>query len=471
MRRQTRFLLLLLCLVVLCEAVSSQQPPQTVNLRPRAVASTPGIPPVRVQADQQRVPLGTSVTFSLSPASVVKDYLVTLYFGDGKKQVMSTPQTVYVYQAVGNYTYALDVKPRYRCDARVSLTSSASSIPQAEPVKFSAQLSGNCPNIQYRFVFGDGSSSKWQSGAEAQHSYASAGKYLAYVDISDANRRIGGSLRKRIDVTGSGTDVTGRRDVSVSLKAEPLPARLGKPVTFTAKASPAQADARYQFNFGDGNRTSWQTDPQAAHTYKTRGLYRPYVQVSQFINNQSVSATSAPTSLRVRPDRDTTDPDPSASPTPTPEPRPSPTAGASPTASNSPTPSSGDGSPSPGSSPSGSNGTNVTGSSTPSPSAANSQSTSDNAASNRAWLYLLIAAVILFLIYQASGLLFAAQPTFAPFADHGVAAVAHEKGALPINFELVLDPNVSGGDYSVTTDQPRLVTNAPEPEDRQIIEI
>jgi hypothetical protein len=80
-------------------------------------------------------------------------------------------------------------------------------------------------------------------------------------------------------------------------------------------------------------------------------------------------------------------------------------------------------------------------------------------------------AVILFLIYQASGFLFAARPTFAPFADQGVAAVAHERGALPIDFQLVLDRNVSGGDYSVTTDQPRLVTNAPEPEDRQIIEI
>ena len=468
MRRQTRFLLLLLCLVVLCEAVSSQQQPRTVNLRPRPVASTPGIPQVRVKADQQRVPLGTSVTFSLSPASVVKDYLVTLYFGDGEKRVMNTPQTVHTYQAVGNYTYAVDIKPRYRCDARVTLSSSATSIPEAQPVKFSAQLTGNCPNIQYRFVFGDGSSSKWQSGAEAQHSYASAGNYLAYVDISDANGRIGGSLRKRIEVTRSSTDVKGRQDVSVSLKTEPLSPRLGKPVTFTASASPARADTRYQFNFGDGNRTSWQTDPQAAHTYKTRGLYRPYVQVSQFINNQSVSATSAPAVLRVR-ERDTTDPDPIVSPTPTPGPSPSPTAATSPTASDSPTPSFGSGSPSPGSSPSGSNGTTVTGSATPSPSVSNSQTTSD--AGNKTWWYLLIAAVILFLIYQASGFLFAAQPTFAPFADHGVAAVTHDKGAMPINFELVLDPNVSGGDYSVTTDQPRLVTNAPEPEDRQIIEI
>jgi len=470
MRRQTRFLLLLLCLVVLCEAVGSQQPPPTVNLRPGARASTPGVPQVRVRADQSRVPLGTKVTFTLSPASVINDYVVTLYFGDRERLLMNGPQATHVYERVGTYTYSIDLKPRHQCDARVTLSSSASSIPEAEPVKFSAQLTGNCPNIQYRFVFGDGSSGKWQSSAEAQHSYASAGKYLAYVDISEANSRIGGSLRKRIEVTRSSTDVTGRRDVSVSLKAQPLSARLGKPVTFTAKASPAQADARYQFNFGDGNRTSWQTDPQAEHTYKTRGLYRPYVQVSQFVNNQSVSATSAPAVLTVRRGPDTTDPDPTASPTPTSVPSPSPTAVTSPTASDSPTPSSGNGSPSPGSSSSGSNGTTVTGSATPSPSASNSQSIS-NTDGNRTWLYLLIAAVILFLIYQASGFLFATQPAFAPFADQGVAAVAHEKGALPINFELVLDPNVSGGDYSVTTDQPRLVTNAPEPEDRQIIEI
>ena len=182
---------------------------------------------------------------------------------------------------------------------RVALSASANSVPEAEPVTFSAQLSGNCPNIQYRFVFGDGSSSNWQSSRSAQHSYARAGKYLAYVDISDGNSRIGGSPRIRLDVTRRGPVVDPRNNVSVSLTAEPMPARQGTPVTFTAKASPARADARYLFNFGDGDRTSWQTDPQSKHTYKTRGVYRPYVQVSQFVNNQTVSATSAPAVLRV----------------------------------------------------------------------------------------------------------------------------------------------------------------------------
>lgn len=478
MRRQARFLLSLLCLVVLCEAAGSQQQPPTVNLRPRSVVSPPGTPQVRVRADKQRVPRGTNVTFTLSPASVVTDYAVTLYFGDRQKEVMTGPQATHVYEAVGTYTYSVDVKPRQRCQPRVALSASASSVPEGEAVTFSAQLSGNCPNIQYRFVFGDGSSSNWQSSAGAQHSYAPAGKYLAYVDISDGNSRIGGSPRKRIDVTRQGPVLDPRNNVSVSLTAEPLSARPGKPVTFTAKASPARAGTRYLFNFGDRRQTPWQTDPQSTHTYITRGTYRPYVQVSQSVNNQTVSATSAPTMLTVgRGPGPTPDPDPRPTPTPGPGTSPSPTPVASPTASDSPAPSPGNGSPSPGNgSPSpgpsstGSNGTAVTGSETSS-SSPSVTSTSNDGASGNKWWYLLIAAVVLFLIYQASALLFATQPTFAPFADQGVAAVAHKKGAVPIDFELVLDSNVSGGDYSVTTDQARLITNSPAPEDRQIIEI
>jgi hypothetical protein len=458
MRRQARFLLPLLCLVVLCEAVGSQQQPPTVNLRPGAVAPQPGIPEVRITVDRRRVRLGTQVMFSVIPASIINDprYVVTLYFGDGQTQVMRQPQTLHLYRAVGNYTYGVDVKrspppnppdPNYtppQSVPRVTLNAAPVPAEEAQPVDFSAQLSSAYPKIQYRFVFGDGSSSNWQSSPQAEHRYARAGNYFAYVDISDGRNRIGGSPRKRVDVRHAAS-------LTVALTASPSTSRAGEAVTFIASAPSARSNARYRFNFGDGTQTLWQADPRAQHAFQSLGSYRAQVQVSQFINNQTLSATSSPAILTV-----------AAGPVGQPSPRPSPAPTGQSMADSSPTPAP-DGSPIGNGSP--------TPAGTPSPVTQENTNQSADWFSGNTWWYLLIAAVILFLIYQASGLLFATQPTFTPFADQGVAAVAHDKGALPIDFELVLDPNVSGGDYSVTTDQPRLVMSAPEPEDRQIIEI
>src|ERR1043165_5607845 len=112
MRYHARFLVVaLIALCVQMPATGQQQTP-TVNLRPRATVADPNIPSVRVTVDQQRVPLGTQVNFSLSPPSVAGDrrYVVTLYFGDGQQQVMRQAATTHLYQAVGNYTYSIAVK-------------------------------------------------------------------------------------------------------------------------------------------------------------------------------------------------------------------------------------------------------------------------------------------------------------------------------------------------------------------------
>jgi hypothetical protein len=79
--------------------------------------------------------------------------------------------------------------------------------------------------------------------------------------------------------------------------------------------------------------------------------------------------------------------------------------------------------------------------------------------------------LILFLVYQATALLFAAQPVFTPFSDPGVAGISDAKGALPIDFQMVLNPNVTAGDYLVKTDAPNLVTNAGGLYDRETLEI
>src|SRR5215471_21810231 len=109
MRLQPRFLAIALIGLCLQLPATGQQPTPTVNLRPQASASDPNVPSVHVTVDKQRVPLGTQVNFSLSPASVAGDrrYVVTLYFGDGQQQVMRQASATHLYQAVGNYTYAI----------------------------------------------------------------------------------------------------------------------------------------------------------------------------------------------------------------------------------------------------------------------------------------------------------------------------------------------------------------------------
>jgi hypothetical protein len=87
------------------------------------------------------------------------------------------------------------------------------------------------------------------------------------------------------------------------------------------------------------------------------------------------------------------------------------------------------------------------------------------------WWYWLFAGVLLLLLFKATGYLFATKPTFAAFSDPGVAGISNQKGLLPLDFQLVLNPNVAAGDYSVTSDVPQLVTNADRLETRQMLEI
>src|SRR5438067_2226831 len=111
--RVPRILLLISLLAVGLYSQAPQsapaQQPNTVTIRPRSTTSQRGIPEVKADADQTRIPVGDKVTFTLSPASVIKDpcYQVTLFFGDNDRQIMRQPQTVHIYESSGNYTYSI----------------------------------------------------------------------------------------------------------------------------------------------------------------------------------------------------------------------------------------------------------------------------------------------------------------------------------------------------------------------------
>jgi hypothetical protein len=412
------------------------------------------------------VPLGTLVNFILSPANVANDrrFVVTLHFGDGRQQVMRKPEVTHLYQSIGTFTYSVAVTQSQNNSndkvPSVTFTASPSNAREGDLVKFIAQPSGPYPNLEYRFVYGDGSVSAWQTGAQSDHVYQRAGKFFAYVDIGDGKQRLGGSARKQIAIGSS-------RPLTVSMTAT-QPARAGRPVAFNARAFPKSVNAKYQFTFGDGQQSLWQVNPQAQHVYKTGGSYSAFVQVNQSDNSGSSTAKSNPTLVSVQPTSGPTPnpspqptPGPSDSPTPTPEPSPSPTDSPSPNSSpsvvDSPTPGTG----------------TVTGTASPSsssPSFDNGNQNNGGVTSIR-WWYWLLAGLLLLLLFKATGYLFVAKPTFAAFSDPGVAGISNKKGLLPLDFQLVLNPNVSAGDYSVTSETPHLVTNSERLENRQMLEI
>ncbi len=220
MRALRTFLLITLLAGGLYSQSPRSVPPQgqnTVALRSRITTQQPGVPEVKAVANPSRVPVGAEVTFTLSPASVVKNpcYEVTLLFGDGQRQVARQTQIVHSYGQSGNYTYSILVQPIKNCpssvtpsvtavpDVRLVVTPSAVEVNQS--VTFVAELSQSVPGYSYRFFFGDGSVTAWQNDPNATHVYRQGRTYQPYVDIGvfqlAAFKQVGGSRRLTITVS------------------------------------------------------------------------------------------------------------------------------------------------------------------------------------------------------------------------------------------------------------------------------
>ena len=435
--------------LLFCASVTAAQA-RFVNLRPGSNSAGANLPVVNVTVDRERVPVGTRVAFTLTPASIVTNplYTVTLYFGDGQQQVMKQPEVVHPYGAVGTYTYSILVKQKD--PARVTLSATPTVIEEGHTTNFVAQLSGTHPNPEYRFVFGDGESSAWQASPNVSHAYHKRGTYLAFVEVGTKGAIFAKGGPREVQVTQPT-----QPSLSVYLGVSSPQPSVDETVTFRARVSPALPNTEYRFSFGDGQQSLWQVDPQSQHVYKTPGYYPASVEAQQSDQNHKLNGKSAATLLAVQK---------AGGPTPTPTARPTPQVTPTPTStpSGSPTPNGSTPSPTDTGTPF------VSGGATPS--ATDSPSPNAPFPPKNLWKYLLGAGLLLLLIYKASGLLAGAQPTFAAFSDPGVSDLADEKAGLPIDFQFVLNPNVSAGEYEVETQGTSLIQNPVRLPQREILE-
>ena len=308
----TRLLLIgLLASVLFLDAgvASLSQQPGTVTVQPRMASTPQGVPEVTVSSDRNSVPVGSEVTFTLSPARIVSDprYRVTLFFGDGKRQIMRQATISYVYPQSGTYTYFVLVEAETQSTPTplpplpgVKLTVSANSIEVNRPVDFSAQLSGRLQNLKYRFVFGDGSDTGWQDDPTATHSYRTANTFRAYVDVGYFSnglvKQVGGSERAVVKVMESPRQAS----ATVKLTATSNSIESGKPVRFTARVSPESLTVLYRFDFGDESLTAWQANSSATHRYKAAGMYSAHVELRISNPTNGPDTLNASTNVHVR---------------------------------------------------------------------------------------------------------------------------------------------------------------------------
>jgi parallel beta-helix repeat protein len=118
--------------------------------------------------------------------------------------------------------------------------------------------------LMFKWDFGDGTTSGWQTDCDSSHSYQSVGNYTVKLTVSDHSL----------------TDF----DTCVILIINQAPvanaglnqnATVNKIVNFTGSSSfdPDGDPLSFNWNFDDGTTSGWQSDPNSSHTYTSIGNY------------------------------------------------------------------------------------------------------------------------------------------------------------------------------------------------------
>lgn len=124
--------------------------------------------------------------------------------------------------------------------------------------------------LTYKWYFGDGSSTGWQSSSYTSHSYNAVGNYTAMLNVTD------GELNDIdyciIHVSKSGGSPN---SAPVANAGSDKYAKIDQTVYFDGSGSydPDNDPLTYKWYFGDGSTTGWQNTSKALHSYSKTGNY------------------------------------------------------------------------------------------------------------------------------------------------------------------------------------------------------
>lgn len=297
------------------------------------------VPRVSLSANPNRIVVGKSVDFRAQLSSSYQGLMFRFSFGDGTStDWQNNAQTSHTYRSAGTYLPYVDIGSGGRQLGgsvrqqvvvtlpplgQVQLAANPSTAEAGSSVTLTARISSNDPSLRYRFRFGDGSGSDWQTAPQTAHTYTSAGNYAPSVDVGfpGSNTAIS-SGRSAVKITprAGGPSVP-----SVTLSASPAGVQMGQRVTFNARVSSADRNLKYRFVYGDGARTSgWQDSAQASHSYSGAGNFSAYVEIARSSRGRlNPIGRSAATAVTVTSGGVVASASPSPSPTRTGSPSPS----------------------------------------------------------------------------------------------------------------------------------------------------
>jgi PKD repeat protein len=165
-----------------------------------------------------------------------------------------------------NDTWAFEVAPR------VGLVASPTSAETSAPVEFTATVSGGTPPYALTVSYGDGSmDSVAGSGPTLQwtHAFPLPGNDTPTLRLIDA---VGAAA------SAAGPTVHVGAGIGVVASVVPVATDVGRPVIFSANASPAGvAPVTYAWSLGDGSNG---TDANWSHSYATAGVYAATVEAT-----------------------------------------------------------------------------------------------------------------------------------------------------------------------------------------------
>ena len=243
---------------------------------------------------------GEDVSFegSLDPSAQNVSYRFD--FGDGTQSAaLAAPVTDHFYRESGRYSAALavvidgDTIRSSEIEMTVSEITLNFELISRPPhytkrfIEFRAGTVPDIPDLQYQYHFGDGSASDWTGEKVFDHAYAASSVNRAFVLV-----------RKGADVLTRSSEVEVRVIPSVYnlvLQVDKTAVLSGETIRSSGSIRPTAAQALYRFDFKDGQKSEWLSDPKVSHVYETPGTYAATLTAKI----DALSAESSPVQIRI----------------------------------------------------------------------------------------------------------------------------------------------------------------------------